>query len=221
MFESFKNLFNNNFFRYGNISIILGFSLTIIFLSSYLYIIFKVVPVPQYTSVTNVLSVLIGSSLTGSISLAIYEKNLKNERNKLISAIRIINANNSALSTVLIIALDDEINLIDANSNYNDFKLPLPNLLRITDIIVQDIALILEKESKKVPEIAIKIDYLIKGLDYREKLIFSNNTKPLAIKQQDEYLVNELKALQKSIKDYEEEIFGSQILIDLNLSTYK
>ena len=168
----------------------------------------------------NILPVLIGSSLTGTISLAIYSENLKKEKHKLRSSIRVINANNSAISTLLILALEQEINLIDTNISYNNFKLPLPDLIGITDIMVQDIVLILEKESKKVPEIATKTDYLIKGLDYREKLILGNTPKLSVIKQQDEYLVNELKLLRESIKNYEEEIFGNQVSLDVDLSLY-
>lgn len=220
--EFFKNLFNKEKLEYLNGYIILGLILTPILLASYLFVLFKLLPNhPQYSSITNVFSVLIGSSLTGSISLAIYEKNLKNERSKLISSIRSINAHNSAVSKLLIIALEEEIKSIDINSNYTTFKLPLPCLLRITDIMIQDIVLVLEKESKKILKIATLTDYLIRCLEYREKIILNNKPKTSKIKEEDQHLVNELKSLQKSIKDYEEEIFGDKNSINVDLSKYK
>ena len=50
--ESIKNLFkNNNFLEYVNFYFVFGFSLTIILLFSYFYILFQVLPFyPQYSS---------------------------------------------------------------------------------------------------------------------------------------------------------------------------
>lgn len=194
--------------------IIIAFSILVIVAIIFIYI--TSLNQLQYSPILSFLAIILGATITMIINLLLDEKRIANKEGKLISAIRVKNANNVANAIANCEALEREISDIKSTKvDMCDLLTPLYDLLPLNEIM-EDINLLIEKESIKLPIIASEIEFLNKDMKIRQDLILEGKVSIDIIIHRDELIVNSLKSFIESVEEYEKDIFGDVIKVETN-----
>ncbi|AXV40389.1 hypothetical protein [Methanobacterium sp. BAmetb5] len=192
------------------------FALSILVIVAIIFIYITSLNQPQYSPILSILAIIIGATITMIFNLVLDEQRIAKKEGKLISAIRAKNANNVANATANCEALEKEISDIKSTKvDMWNLLIPLHDLLPLNEIM-EDINLLIEKESIKLPIIASEIEFLNKDMKIRQDLILENKVSIDIIIYRDKLIVNSLKSFIETVEEYEKDIFGDVIKVETN-----